>query len=81
MNARSQMSRSVAVRAAAIALAVGALPAASFAQPWPTKPIRAIIPITAAARQISSRARFLSTWPASSDSRSWSITDPGPAAP
>jgi hypothetical protein len=67
MNAPSQMCRSAAVRVAAIALAVSALPAPSFAQTWPTKPIRAIIPITAGSARISSRERSLSAWPANSN--------------
>src|SRR5262245_23552898 len=47
MTIPRQFHRPAALRATAIALMVGALPATLFAQAWPTKPIRAIIPIAA----------------------------------
>ena len=68
--------------AAGAALGSGVLAApAVWAQAYPNKPIKFIVPLAPAAPSISSRARWASACRRPSDTRSWSRTAPAPAAP
>jgi hypothetical protein len=61
-----------------LALAAAALLAAhAHAQPYPSKPIRFILPSRPAARRTRSRASSARTWPRRWRNRSWSRTSPG----
>ena len=72
-----RMRIALRVVAALSALALGT--SASLAQSWPSKPIRAIVPFTPAARPISFRARCWNKFPRNSANPSWSRTAPAAA--